>query len=87
MVMTLLAVSFISALACGWGLFALFALDTTEPAARIPLAGGSLSLLHALEDSQQTRQILAQKGNTEISALKEAVQALESLLATKELPF
>ena len=82
MVMTLLAVSFISALACGWGLFALFARDTTEPAARILLAGGSLSLLHALEDSQQMRQILAQKGNTEISVLKEAVQALESLLAT-----
>ena len=79
-VVILTAAAFLSALACGWSLARLLAKDEQVENRRVMLSGGTLAILHAIEEAEMTTQALAARQNTELSALMESIGKLKTQL-------
>ena len=79
-VMILTAAAFLSALACGWSLARLLARGEQVENRRAMLSGGTLAMLHAIEETEFTTQALAARQNTELSTLMDSIGKLKTQL-------
>ena len=79
-VMISAAAAFFSALACGWSLSGLLTRGDQMENRRAMLSGGTLAILHAMEEAAYTTQALAARENTELSILMETIGKLKTQL-------
>jgi hypothetical protein len=79
-VVILTVAAFLSALASGWSLARLLARGEQVENRRVMLSGGTLAILHAIEEAELTTQALAAHENTELSTLTESIGKLKTQL-------